>query len=271
MNVLPIEKQIQIINSLVEGCSVRSTARLVGVEHKTVLRVLLRVGKRCQKLLDEKMRNIHSRFIQVDEMHGYVQVRQKNLDPTRHDERIMGEQYVFIAIDSETKLIPSFVVGKRNAENAYWLMKDLESRLASRVQLTTDGFRPYVNAVDDTFGANVDYAMLVKVYGGDETNRERYSPSEIVDAVPIPVIGTPKASRISTSHVERQNLTVRMHLRRFTRLTNAFSKKLENMKAALALHFAWYNFCRIHSTLRVTPAMAAGISDHVWDFAEFFK
>ena len=271
MNVLPIEKQIQIINSLVEGCSVRSTARLVGVEHKTVLRVLLRVGKRCQKLLDEKMRNIHSRFIQVDEMHGYVQVRQKNLDPTRHDERIMGEQYVFIAIDSETKLIPSFVVGKRNAENAYWLMKDLESRLASRVQLTTDGFRPYVNAVDDTFGANVDYAMLVKVYGGDETNRERYSPSEIVDAVPIPVIGTPKASRISTSHVERQNLTVRMQLRRFTRLTNAFSKKLENMKAALALHFAWYNFCRIHSTLRVTPAMAAGISDHVWDFAEFFK
>jgi len=271
MNVLPIEKQIQIINSLVEGCSVRSTARLVGVEHKTVLRVLLRVGKRCQKLLDEKMRNIHSRFIQVDEMHGYVQVRQKNLDPTRHDERIMGEQYVFIAIDSETKLIPSFVVGKRNAENAYWLMKDLESRLASRVQLTADGFRPYVNAVDDTFGANVDYAMLVKVYGGDETNRERYSPSEIVDAVPIPVIGTPKASRISTSHVERQNLTVRMQLRRFTRLTNAFSKKLENMKAALALHFAWYNFCRIHSTLRVTPAMAAGISDHVWDFAEFFK
>ena len=204
-------------------------------------------------------------------MHGYVQVRQKNLDPTRHDERIMGEQYVFIAIDSETKLIPSFVVGKRNAENAYWLMKDLESRLASRVQLTADGFRPYVNAVDDTFGANVDYAMLVKVYGGDETNRERYSPSEIVDAVPIPVIGTPKASRISTSHVERQNLTVRMQLRRFTRLTNAFSKKLENMKAALALHFAWYNFCRIHSTLRVTPAMAAGISDHVWDFAEFFK
>jgi IS1 family transposase len=265
MNVLPIEKQVQILNSLVEGCSVRSTARLVGVEHKTVLRVLLRAGKRCRRLLDEKMRNIRSRFIQVDEMHGYVQVRQKNLNPTRHDEITMGEQYVFIAIDSETKLIPSFVVGKRNAENAYGLMKDLESRLIGRVQLTTDGFRPYVNAVDDTFGANIDYAMLVKVYSGDESNRERYSLSEIVEAVPIPVIGRPKAHKISTSHVERQNLTVRMQLRRFTRLTNAFSKKLENMKAALALHFAWYNFCRVHSTLRVTPAMAAGISDSVWD------
>jgi IS1 family transposase len=236
----------------------------VGVEHKTVLRVLLRVGKRCERLLDEMMRNIKANYIQVDEMHGYVQVRQKNLDPTRHDEITMGEQYVFIAIDSETKLIPSFMVGKRNAENAYWMMKDLESRLASRVQLTTDGFRPYMNAVDDTFGANVDYAMLVKVYGGDESNRERYAPSEIVDAVPTVVTGRPKPYRISTSHVERQNLTVRMQLRRFTRLTNAFSKKLENMKAALSLHFAWYNFCRVHSSLRVTPGMAAGITSEVW-------
>jgi len=153
------------------------------------------------------MWNVHARFIQVDEMHGYVQVRQ-NLDPNRHDETTMGEQYVFMAIDSETKLIPTFLVGKRSAENAYWLMKDLEGRLASRVQATTDGFRPYVNAVDETFGTDVDYAMLVKVYGGDETNRERYSPSEIVEAVPIPVTGNPKAHRISTSHVERQNLTL---------------------------------------------------------------
>jgi len=270
MNVLPIEKQAQILNSLVEGCSVRSTARLVGVEHKTVLRVLLRAGERCQRLLDEKMRNIQSRYIQVDEMHGFVQVRQKNLDPMRHDEATMGEQYVFIAIDSETKLIPSFVVGKRNATNAYYLMRDLESRLASKVQITTDGFRPYVNAVEATFAANVDYAMLVKVYGGDESNRERYSPSEIVDAVPTVITGSPKPYRISTSHVERQNLTVRMQLRRFTRLTNAFSKKLENMKAALALHFAWYNFCRIHSSLRTTPAMAAGIAEHVWSTQELF-
>ena len=268
MNVLPIEKQAQILNALVEGCSVRSTARLVGVEHKTVLRVLLRAGERCQRLLDEKIRNIRANYIQVDEMHGYVQVRQKNLDPTRHNETTMGEQYVFIAIDSETKLIPSFTVGKRNAENAFWLMRDLESRIVGRIQLTTDGFRPYISAVDDTFGANVDYAMLVKVYSGDESNRERYSPSEIVEAVPIPVIGCPKAHRISTSHIERQNLTVRMQLRRFTRLTNAFSKKLGNMKAALSLHFAWYNFCRVHSTLRVTPAMAAGITEGIWPISQ---
>jgi len=268
MNVLPMEKQIQILNALVEGCSVRSTARLVGVEHKTVLRVLLRAGERCQQLLDEKMRNLPSRFIQVDEMHGYVQVRQKNLNPARHDELTQGEQYVFIAIDSETKLIPSFIVGKRNAANAYWLMKDLESRLANRVQLTTDGFRAYADAVDATFGTNVDFAMLVKVYAHDEESRERYSPSEVVDAVPIPVMGSPEPQRISTSHVERQNLTVRMHLRRFTRLTNAFSKKLSNMKAALAIHFAHYNFCRIHQTIRVTPAMQAGISDHIWTLGE---
>jgi len=268
VNILPIEKQVQIINSLCEGCSVRSTARLVGVEHKTVLRVMLRAGERCQRLLDEKMRNISARFMQVDEIHSYVQVRQKNLDPMRHDERTQGEQYVFIAMDAETKLIPSFIVGKRNAQNAYFLMHDLESRLATRVQLTTDGFKPYVNAVDDTFGANVDYAMLVKVYSGDESNRERYSPSDIVEAVSLPVTGNPKIERISTSHIERQNLTLRMQLRRFTRLTNAFSKKLENMKAALALHFAWYNFCRVHSTIRVTPAMAAGIADSIWSLSD---
>jgi IS1 family transposase len=264
MNVLPKEKQAQILNALVEGCSVRATARLVGVEHKTVLRVLLRTGKRCAQLLDEKMRGIRARRVQVDEMHGFVYVRQKNLDYTRHDDLTMGEQYLFIAMDSETKLVPSFLVGKRDARNAYFLMKDLESRIVTRPQLTTDGFRPYVNAVDDTFGTNVDYAMLIKMYSGDESSRERYSPSEIVDTRTVPVMGNPKPQYISTSHVERQNLTVRMQLRRFTRLTNAFSKKLENLKAALSLYFAWYNLCRIHLTLRVTPAMAAGISDHVW-------
>lgn len=271
MNVLPKEKQAQILNALVEGCSVRSPARLVGVEHKTVLRVLLRAGRRCALLLDEKMRGIRSRFIQVDEMHGFVFVRQKNLDLTRHDDLTMGEQCLFIAMDSETKLVPSSPIGKRSATNAYFLMKDLESRLVSRPQLTADGFRPYVSAVDDTFGTNVDYAMLIKMYSGDESTRERYSPSEIVDTRTVPVMGRPKPQFISTSHVERQNLTVRMQLRRFTRLTNAFSKKLENLKAALAVYFAWYNFCRIHSSLRVTPAMAAGITDSIWGLDAFIK
>jgi len=203
-----------------------------------VLRVLLRAGERCQQLLNAKMQNIRSRFIQVDEMHDFVHVRQKNLEPTRHDETTQGEQYVFIAIDPETKLIPSFVVGKRNATNAYYLMRDLESRLAGRVQITTDGFKPYINAVDDTFGTDVDYAMLVEVYSGDEAGWERYSPSEIVEAMPTPIMGKPQVEKISTSHVERSNLSVRMHMRRFTRLTNGFSKKLENMKVALTLFHA---------------------------------
>ena len=264
MNVLPIEKQVQIISALVEGNSIRATARMVGVEHKTVMRVLLRVGDRCGQILNERMRDIHARFVQVDEIWTFVGKKEKRL---RGDDnpREMGDQFVYVAMDSETKLVPSFFVGKRNAANCYHLMHDLHGRLATRVQLTTDGFRPYINAVEDTFGANVDYAMLIKTYNDSMQTEKRYSPSEIVQAVPIPVTGDPQPAFISTSHIERQNLTMRMQLRRFTRLTNGFSKKLENLKAALCLHFAWYNFCRVHSTLRVTPAMASGIADSVWD------
>ena len=167
-------------------------------------------------------------------------------------------------MDSETKLIPNFRVGKRNAANAWYFVQDLQARMANRIQLTSDGFRPYVNAVEDAFGTDVDYAMLVKVYSDSGQADTRYSPGEIVDVRTIPITGNPKPRLISTSHIERQNLTIRMQLRRFRRLTNAFSKKLENMKAALSLHFAWYNFCRIHSSLRVTPAMAAGVTETVW-------
>jgi IS1 family transposase len=269
MNVLPLEKQIQIVNALVEGNSIRSTARMIGVEHKTVMRVLLRVGKKCQRLLDERMRGIRCRNVQVDEIWTFVGKKEKHLNGL--DNRLLvGDQYVFVAMDAESKLIPSFRIGKRDAENAWHFMQELSTRLSGRFQLTTDGFRPYYPAVEDAFGTDVDYAMLVKMYGEAEPDT-RYSPGEIVNARPIPVSGNPKPWLISTSHIERQNLTIRMQLRRFTRLTNAFSKKLENLKAALSLHFAWYNFCRIHSSLRVTPAMAAGISTHVWDFAEFFK
>jgi IS1 family transposase len=177
----------------------------------------------------------------------------------------VGDQYVFVAMDSETKLIPSFRVGKRNSANTWHFVQDLQQRLVGRAQITTDGFKPYLNAIEDAFGANVDYAMLIKMYSDSGQPDKRYSPGEFVNALPIPVTGNPKPYLISTSHIERQNLTIRMQLRRFTRLTNAFSKKLENMKAALALHFTHYNFCRIHQTLRVTPAMAAGITNTAWN------
>ncbi len=236
MNILSVEKQIQIISALVEGNSIRVTARMVEVEHKTVMRVLLRASEKCVRLMNEKMRNLFCRLIQVDEIWTFVGVKEKGLNGN-HNHLEMGDQYVFVAMDAESKLIPSFLVGKRNAENAYYFMRDLQARLASRVQLTTDAFRPYVNAVEDNFGTDIDRAMLVKIYGGEEAERERHSPSEIKDAIPILVIGNPKLRYISTSYVERQNPTIRMQLRRFTRLTNAFSKKLENLRAALSLHF----------------------------------
>ncbi|HKM81919.1 MAG TPA: IS1 family transposase [Candidatus Acidoferrum sp.] len=263
MNVLPIEKQIQIVNALVEGNSIRATARMVGVEHKTVMRVLLRVGDHCARLLNERMRRLPCKVVQMDEIWTYVGKKEKQVRPGDNPE-LVGDQYVFVAMDSETKLIPSFRIGKRNATNTWYFVQDLQTRLANRVQLTSDGFRPYKAAVEDAFGMDVDYAMLVKMYSDSGQADTRYSPGEIVDSRPIPITGNPKLHLISTSHIERQNLTIRMQLRRFTRLTNAFSKKLENMKAALALHFAHYNFCRIHQTLRVTPAMAAGIEESVW-------
>jgi IS1 family transposase len=270
MNVLPMEKQVQIVSALVEGNSIRATARMVGVEHNTVMRVLLRTGTKCEKLLDERMRGIHSRFVQADEIWTYVGKKEKRV--TANDNPlVVGDQYVFVAMDSETKLIPCYRVGKRNAETTWYFVRDLESRLASRVQLTTDGFRPYLPAVEDAFGSNVDYAMLIKTYQEPRDSERRYSPGEFVNALPIPVSGNPKTHLISTSHIERQNLTIRMQLRRFTRLTNAFSKKLENLKAACAIHFAWYNFCRIHQSLRITPAMASGISNSVWEIGDLLK
>jgi len=264
MNVLSKEKEIQVVSALIEGNSVRATARMVGVEHKTVLRVLMRIGDKCGQILNERMRRLPCRIVQMDEIWTYVAKHEKRIQPGENPNKI-GDQYVFVAMDSESKLIPTFWVGKRNAITAWNFVQDLQSRLANRVQLTTDGFRPYINAVDDAFGIDVDYAMLIKTYKEDATTQDkRYMPGQIVNAVPIPVRGEPKPWLISTSHIERQNLTIRMQLRRFTRLTNAFSKKLENLKASLAIHFAWYNFCRIHSSLRVTPAMASNITSEVW-------
>lgn len=263
MNILRMEKKLAVISALVEGNSIRATVRMTGVNKRTIIRLLLSVGHGCARLLDQKIRRLSCRLIQCDEIWTFVYVKQKRLNGNHHRVH-MGDQYVFVALDPETKLVPCFRVGKRDAENTWYFVQDLESRLAHRVQLTTDGFRNYLPAVEDAFGANVDFAQLIKVYEHDESKRERYSPSDVVQVVPIPISGKPNPNLISTSYVERQNLTIRMQLRRFTRLTNAFSKKLTNLRAAVALHFAYYNFCRIHQSLRVTPVMAAGIEDELW-------
>ena len=267
MYSMKTEKKLTVLSALVEGNSIRSTERMTGVSKLTILRMLQRVGSGCTHLLDQKMRNLSCRLIQCDEIWTFVYVKEKRLNGN-HNHAHMGDQYVFVALDAETKLIPCFRVGKRDAENTWYFVQDLESRLAHRIQLTTDGFRNYLPAVEDAFGANVDFAQLVKVYEHDESKRERYSPSDIVHVVPTPIEGRPDPKFISTSYIEAQNLTMRMRLRRLTRLTNAFSKKLSNLKAAVALHFAHYNFVRIHGTLRVAPAMAAGVTDHLWDMEE---
>jgi len=207
------------------------------------------------------MRGLRCRFLQADEIWTYVGKKERRLEADDNPAEL-GDQYVFVAMDAETKLVPCFRVGKRNVENTWYFAQDLGERIVGRPQLTTDGWRPYIAAVEDAFGANVDYAMLIKMYGKDPA--EPYAPAQITSALPVPVTGRPRPQYISTSHIERQNLTIRMQLRRFTRLTNAFSKKLSNLRAALSLHFAWYNFCRVHSSLRVTPAMAAGITDEIW-------
>ena len=184
----------------------------------------------------------------------------------------IGDQYVFVGIDADTKLVISHLVGKRDGDSAYNFMCDFKKRVTSRIQLTTDGFRPYINAVDDAFGSDVDYAQLIKIYGAPQASaaseRNWYEPSRVAGIIPVGIMGNPRMMAVSTSHVERQNLTMRMQMRRFTRLTNGFSKRLENLKAAIALHFAWYNFVRVHQTLRVTPAMAASVTDHLWSLED---
>ena len=273
MNVLTQDRKLDVISALVEGCSIRSVERMTGVHRDTIMRLQVAVGQACARFLDSKIRCVRVNRIQVDEIWTFVFVKEARLNG-HHDHAVMGDQYVFIGMDADTKLVISHLIGKRDAASAFYFMQDLKNRLANRVQLTTDGFRPYLTAVEDTFGADVDYAQLVKLYGKpkDTTeDREWYTPVRVTAAIPTRIMGNPKLHYISTSYIERQNLTVRMQMRRFTRLTNGFSKKLENLKAAVALHFAHYNFVKIHQTLRVTPAMAAQLTDHLWDLPELFR
>ena len=267
MNTLAADKKLTIVNALVEGTSIRSIERMTGVHRDTIMRLGLSVGQACAQFLDTHVKGVSARKVQCDEIWTYVFKKQGRIS-TDENAAGIGDQYVFVGIDAETKLVISHLVGKRDGTSAYYFMRDLKDRITTRVQLTTDGFRPYVAAVDDTFGTEVDFAQLVKIYGQPRasaaTARNYYEPVRVVGALPMAVMGRPRATAISTSHVERQNLTMRMQMRRFTRLTNAYSKKLDNLKAAIALHFAWYNFVRIHQTLRITPAMASNLTDRVW-------
>jgi IS1 family transposase len=268
MNVLDGGARAQVVSMLVEGMSVRATCRVTGVAKGTVLKLLADLGMACREYHDAHVRNLRSQRIQCDEIWSFVGAKDKNVLP---DEEGFGRGsiWTWTALDADTKLMAAYHVGTRDAGCAFEFMTDLASRLAHRVQLTTDGHKVYMNAVADAFGTSgVDYAMLVKLYGEVPPGAARYSPPQCIGTNLNPIMGDPDMAHVSTSYVERQNLTMRMSMRRFTRLTNAFSKKALNLEYAVALHFMHYNFCRVHQTLRVTPAMAAGISDHVWQIDE---
>ena len=271
MNKLSIEKRTQIIGLLVEGNSLRATSRLADVSINTVTKLLVDIGTACQKYHDENVVNVPSKRVQCDEIWSFIYAKDKNLPEKFQGKYGVGSIWTWTAIDADSKLMISYLVGNRDAKYAKVFMEDVASRLKNRVQLTTDGLKAYLEAVDRTFGIDIDYAQLVKLYGNSLEGEHRYSPADCTGAIKQVVTGDPKAKHISTSYVERQNLTMRMSLRRFTRLTNAFSKKVENHAHAIALHFMYYNFVRIHKTLRVTPAMEAGLSKKPWTIEDLAR
>ena len=268
MNKLPLAKRTQILAMLCEGSSMRSISRVADVSINTVSKLLVEAGEACLAIHDETVRNVKASRVQCDEIWSFCHAKQKNVPTAKAAPDGAGDVWTWTAIDADTKLIVSYFVGDRGGESAMILMDDLRARLANRVQLTTDGHKAYLEAVEGAFGADVDYAQLVKLYGPTMTAPGRYSPAECTGIKKIRREGNPDIQHVSTSFVERQNLTMRMSMRRFTRLTNAFSKKLDNHIHALALYFAFYNFCRIHKTLRVSPAMAAGITDRLWSLED---
>jgi IS1 family transposase len=272
MNRLSPDQRASVVRSLVEGNSLRASSRITGVSLNTVTKLLVDLGTCCSVHMDVAMRDLQCERVQVDEVWSFVYAKQKNVTRVAESKRDQaGDVWTWVALDPDTKLVVSYRVGQRDAQEAAVFMEDLRGRLANRVQLTTDGYRPYFRAVPEAFGNNVDYAMLNKIYGNEGNDRKphrRYSPAVCIEAIPTPIIGNPDPKHIVTSHVERLNLTTRMSVRRFTRLTNAFSKKLQNHIAAVSLHFAHYNYCRVHKTLGTTPAVAAGLTDHVWTLAE---
>lgn len=241
---------------------------MTGVSRNTIDKLLCDLGRACSSYQDRAFRNLTCKRIQADEIWSFVGAKQKNVSPEKRAEG-WGDVWTWVAMDADTKLVPCWYVGTRDAGAAYHFMHDLAERLAHRVQLTTDGFKPYLQAVEDAFAGEIDYAQLVKIYGTTPTTPEtRYSPAQCMGTRIAKVTGSPESGHVSTSFIERQNLTMRMSMRRFTRLTNGFSKKVENHEHALAIHYMFYNFARIHQTLRVSPAMEAGVSDHLWEISE---
>ncbi len=268
-NVLSTDKQIAIIGALAEGSSIRSIERITGVHRDTIMRLGVKVGQGCTALMDTTMRDLPCTRLEMDEIWGFVGKKDRN---TRMgDSMAVGSVWTFCAIDAETKLVPAFKVGQRNAATADAFMQDVASRMRNRVQISTDGLKAYVNAIEKAFGSDVDYAQIVKVYGHEDVLDRRYSTSEVIGTEKTVVIGQPKHELISTSYVERLNATTRLHMRRLTRLTLAFSKKRENFEAAVGLHFAYYNFVKRHNTLRCTPAMAAGVANTFWKVGDLLE
>ena len=269
MNKLDQKKRTQVVAALVEGNSIRSTVRMTGIAKNTVIKLLVDLGKACSEYQDKAFRNLTCKRIQCDEIWSFVGAKDKNVPADKKGVFGYGDVWTWTAIDAQSKLIPCWYIGDRSAESAYHFIHDLKGRLANRVQLTTDGHKAYLDAVESAFGDDVDFAQLVKIYGATKKEGEtRYSPAQCMGARRAKITGKPDYDHVSTSFVERANLSMRMGMRRFTRLTNAFSKKVANHEAAIALHFMHYNFARVHQTLRVTPAMEAGISNHVWSLEE---
>jgi IS1 family transposase len=261
MNRLDTARRAQVVRCLIEGNSIRSTVRMTGVAKNTVVKLLVELGAACAVYQNLAMRNLPCQRIQADEIWSFVGAKEKNVTA---ENGAYGDVWTWTAIDADTKLVPCWMFGARDAGAARDFIEDLAGRLANRIQLTTDGLKVYLNAVDKAFGGEIDYAMLVKVYGLDPQGEKRYNPAICTSCESRPVTGNPDPKHINTSYVERRNLTMRMSMRRFTRLTNGFSKKIENHAAAVALYFMWYNFGRVHQTLKMTPAMAAGIAQSAW-------
>jgi IS1 family transposase len=270
-NVLSNADRTAAVAALVEGNSIRSTSRMTGIARNTVTKLLLDLAAVCAEYSDERLRNLPCKRLQVDEIWEFCYAKAKNVPPAKKGVFGFGDVWTFVAIDADTKLVPSWLVGSRDIGSATELMQDLVSRLSGRVQLTTDGLKAYLSAVEDAFGGDVDYGMLNKIYANAPSGPEtRYSPAECTGCEKRVIVGNPDKKHVSTSFVERQNLTMRMSMRRFTRLTNGHSKKVENHAAAISVHFAYYNFCRVHMSLGkgVTPAMAAGVETRKWEIGD---